>query len=57
MNLVLGGNANVGLAGGAPGQAHASHAAPAEPRGGGIRVSEEEMAAIDRLSALGFSRN
>lgn len=61
MNLVLGGNANVGLSGGAPaaaahGGAHAGHGGAA-PRDGGIRVSEEEMAAIDRLAALGFSRN
>jgi UV excision repair protein RAD23 len=53
MNLVLGGNQNIGLSGGAPRrQQHR-----AEPRDDGIRVSEAEMEAIDRLASLGFSRN
>ena len=52
MNLVLGGNPNIGVSGAAPHrQEHA------EPTDGGIRVSEAEMEAIDRLAALGFTRN
>jgi len=60
MNLVLGGNANIGLSGGAAAPAHAHAHAPAEAMEadeGGLRVSQEEMEAIDRLANLGFPRS
>ena len=50
MNLVLGGNANVGIPSG-----QAAGAPREEPRGG-IRVSEDELAAIERLASLGFPK-
>ena len=54
MNLVLGGNANVGIN---PAVGGAYGGMQPRPRDeGGIRVSPQEMEAIDRLSALGFPK-
>ena len=60
MNLILGGDANIGggpgasVSGGAPG-GHAGHGGANPP--GTIRVSQEEMEAITRLTQLGFPKH
>lgn len=65
MNLILGGDPNVGMAGGAggapggmPGMPNMGGmgGAPAQPPGS-IRVTPEEMEAINRLVALGFPKH
>lgn len=43
-------------AGGAGGMPGAGAGQPRPPQGGGIRVTQEEMAAIQRLQSLGFSQ-
>ena len=57
MNLILGGDPNVGLGGapamGGPGaQAHGGANPP-----GTIRVTQDEMEAINRLTGLGFPKH
>lgn len=64
MNLILGGDANLG---GAPGMGGGAHGGPAgfpggQPGGqgghpGAIRVTQEEMDAINRLVSLGFPKH
>jgi len=57
MNLILGGDPNAGLpmGGGAGGQAHGGPGGANPP--GTIRVTEEEMEAITRLTQLGFPKH
>lgn len=59
MNLILGGDPNAGLApaGGVGGGAHAGHGGAGANPPGTIRVSPEEMEAINRLTALGFPKH
>lgn len=51
MNLILGGNPNMGV--GAPAGGQPSR----QPPPGSIQVSQEEMEAINRLMSLGFSKH
>ena len=63
MNLILGGDPNLGLGGGAgagagAGGAHAGHGGPGQQNpAGSIRVTPEEMEAITRLTSLGFPKH
>ena len=51
MNLILGGDPNAGIPGGAPHQAAGGHGGPGGANAPGtIRVSQEEMDAINRLT-------
>lgn len=54
MNLILAGDPNAGLAGAAGG--HGQIGAGANPPGT-IRVTQEEMEAINRLTGLGFPKH
>jgi UV excision repair protein RAD23 len=53
MNLILGGDPNVGLGGGGPGGAGGHGGNPP----GTIRVTPEELEAITRLTGLGFPKH
>jgi UV excision repair protein RAD23 len=59
MNLILSGDPNVGLAAGAggalPGVGFGGQEGANPP--GTLSVTEEEMAAIDRLTSLGFPKH
>jgi hypothetical protein len=59
MNLILGGDPNAGLPGmggaGAGGHSHGSGGGANPP--GTIRVTPEEMEAINRLTSLGFPKH
>jgi UV excision repair protein RAD23 len=62
MNLILGGDPNLGGQGGAPGGMPAGAGAGAGAGSGGnnpgtIRVSQEEMLSIERLVGLGFPKH
>jgi UV excision repair protein RAD23 len=53
MNLILGGDASLGLGAGA----HGGHGGPGANPPGSIRVTQEEMDAINRLTSLGFPKS
>ncbi len=55
MNLILGGDAGVGLPGAGAGGAGGGAGGANPP--GTIRVTQEEMDAINRLQQLGFSKH
>lgn len=55
MNLILGGDPNVGLGGGA-GAGHGGMGGGMNPPGT-IRVTQEELDAITRLTQLGFPKH
>jgi UV excision repair protein RAD23 len=57
MNLILGGDPGAGLPamGGAGAGGHGAHGGANQP--GTIRVSQEEMEAITRLTSLGFPKH
>lgn len=58
MNLILGGDANAGLpgmGGAGAGAGHGGQGGANQP--GTIRVSQEEMDAINRLTSLGFPKH
>ena len=59
MNLILGGDASLGLGGGVGGGAgaHGDHGGPGANPPGSIRVTQEEMDAINRLTSLGFPKS
>ena len=61
MNLILGGDAGAGLPGGGAGGAGAGAGMGGGPgagqQPGTIRVSQEEMDAINRLTQLGFPKH
>lgn len=62
MNLILGGDPNVGLggaggAGGAPGGIPGAGGQGGNQPPGTLRVTQEEMEAINRLTALGFPKH
>ena len=58
MNLILGGDPSAGLpAGGGAGGAHGGHGGHGAQQPGTIRVSQEEMDAITRLTSLGFPKH
>lgn len=60
MNLILGGDPNAGLpagAGGAGAGGHGGHGHGGANPPGTIRVSQEEMDAINRLTSLGFPKH
>jgi len=60
MNLILGGDAGLlgaGAAGGGAGGAGGAHGGGGANPPGSIRVSQEEMDAINRLTQLGFAKH
>lgn len=57
MNLILAGDPNAGLGGAGGGAGHAGHAGPGQNPPGAIRVTQEEMDAINRLTSLGFPKH
>lgn len=57
MNLILGGDPNAGLPAGAGGAGGQAHGGPGANPPGTIRVSQEEMEAITRLTQLGFPKH
>ena len=59
MNLILGGDPSAGLplGGGAGGAGHGHGGAGGANPPGTIRVSQEEMDAINRLTSLGFPKH
>ena len=57
MNLILGGDPNSGLAGAAGASGAGAGAAAGGNPPGTIRVSQEEMDAINRLTQLGFPKH
>jgi UV excision repair protein RAD23 len=58
MNLVMGGNPNIGMgAGGMGGGAGTQAQQPRRPPPGSIQVTPQELEAIKRLQALGFSQH
>ena len=57
MNLILGGDAGMGIGAPAGGQPHAGHGGARQPPPGTIQVSQEEMEAINRLVSLGFPKH
>jgi UV excision repair protein RAD23 len=58
MNLILGGDPNAGLSSmGGAGAGHAGHGHGGANPPGTIRVSQEEMDAINRLTSLGFPKH
>lgn len=56
MNLILGGDPSVGLGGGAGAGGHGGMGGGQNPPGS-IRVTQEEMDAINRLTQLGFPKH
>ncbi len=56
MNLILGGNPNVGLDGAGGAGAGAGGPGQQNPPGT-LRVTQEEMEAINRLTSLGFPKH
>lgn len=57
MNLILGGDPNAGLGPGAGAGAGAGGSGPGANPPGTIRVTQEEMDAIQRLQNLGFPKH
>ena len=58
MNLILGGDPGAGLAGLAGAAGAGAHGGPGQANPpGSIRVTQEEMDAINRLTSLGFPKH
>jgi ubiquitin len=57
MNLILGGNSNMGVGAPAGGQPHAAGHGGSRQQPGAIQVTQEEMDAINRLVSLGFPKH
>jgi len=57
MNLILGGDPGVGVSGGAGAGGAGGHGAGGSNPPGSIRVTPEEMEAINRLTSLGFPKH